>query len=170
MKNTIITPGSETKKQNSDFTLKLALVDALPVLFFGLAMAVLGMKLRSLLFAAGALICIAAGTGKVLWKILLAVKQKDVMILGAQLRYLMPTGFALMIIGAAMADREMVGELLQHALRMPSVLFFVLAVCGIVGMVVCSIHFDRRDVRGNWIEQIINSCAQGCVMLGVLLL
>ena len=152
------------------FTTSLALVDALPVIFFGVAAIILGGKLGSGLFAVGAIICLAAGTGKVLWKLLIALWGKDVKILGAQLRFLMPAGFLLMIIGAVLADRGTVSALLQSAIRMPSVLFFVLAVCGMCGMIACSRHFDRRDARGNWIEQIINACTQGCVLVGILLL
>jgi hypothetical protein len=50
---------------------------------------------------------------------------------------------------------------------MPSLFFFIVAVCALTGMVICARKFDRHDVRGNWIEQGINIIAQGCVMLGV---
>ena len=39
-----------TKNNNSQFTPLLALVDAVPVLFFGIAALVLGMKVRSAVF------------------------------------------------------------------------------------------------------------------------
>ena len=156
--------------EKEKFTVQLALVDALPVLFFGIAAVVLGLKLHSLLFFIGAILCLLAGAGKVLWKLLIALKNKDVPILGAQLRYLMPTGFLLMLLGALLSDRDQLKMLLQAAARMPSILFFILGILGLVGMILCAKKFDRRDVRGNWIEQIINAFAQGCVMLGVLFL
>ena len=78
-----------------------------------------------------------------------------------------PAGFLLMVVGAFMADRSVVNSLVNGALKMPSILFFVIAVCALAGMVVCAMKFDRRDVRGNWIEQGINIVAQGCVLLGV---
>ena len=74
--------------EKKEFTLTLALVDALPVLFFGGAAAMLGVKLQSALFIVGAALCLLAGAGKVAWKVLLALKGKDVAILGAQLRQL----------------------------------------------------------------------------------
>ena len=40
----------------------------------------------------------------------------------------------------------------------------------VIAMIVCAKKFDRRDVRGNWIEQGINAVAQACAMIGVLLL
>lgn len=156
--------------EKGQFTLSLALVDALPVVFFGVAAAVLGWKLRSALFLVGAVVCLLAGAGKVLWKLLIALQGKDVALLGAQLRYLMPLGFVLMLAGALCADSAVRHALWAAALRLPSAALFVLAIVGLVAMIVCAKRFDRRDVRGNWIEQTINAAAQGCVLLGVLLL
>ncbi len=156
--------------EKEQFTLSLALVDALPVLFFGVAAAALGLKLHSALFFIGAVVCLLAGAGKVLWKLLLALKGKDVPFLGAQLRYLMPAGFALMLLGALRADRAVVKALGRAAVSLPSAAFFAAGIVGLAAMIVCARKFDRRDVRGNWIEQGINAAAQGCVMLGALLL
>ena len=156
--------------EKNGFTLSLALADALPVLFFGVAAVVLGLKLKSALFFLGAVVCLLAGAGKVLWKRLLARRGKDVRLLGAQLRYLMPAGFALMIAGAFLADRAVVKALWRAARSLPSAAFFAAGIVGLAAMIVCAKKFDRRDVRGNWIEQCINAAAQGCVMLGALLL
>ena len=156
--------------EKNEFTLSLALVDALPVLFFGGAAAMLGVKLRSALFIVGAALCLLAGAGKVVWKLLLALRGKDVAFLGVQLRYVMPTGFLLMLLGAILAERETVRTLLHAAVRMPSVFFFALMIVGLIAMVVCAKKFDRFDVRANWIEQGINAAAQACALIGVLLL
>ena len=156
-----------TKENNNQFTPQLALVDAIPVLFFGIAAIMLGVKLRSAVFFAGAMLCFLAGFGKVLWKFLIATTGKDVEFLGMQLRYVMPAGFLMMVVGAFMADKSVVSSLVNGAMKMPSLVFFVIAVCALAGMVVCAMKFDRRDVRGNWIEQGINIVAQGCVLLGV---
>lgn len=157
-------------KDKGSFSVSLALVDALPVLFFGVAAVALGVKLRSALFFLGAVICLLAGVGKVLWKLLIALRGRDVALLGAQLRYLMPLGFVLMIVGAALADHAVVRALLRAAVRLPSAACFAVTVVGLVGMILCARKFDRRDVRGNWIEQGINAAAQLGTMLGVLLL
>lgn len=156
--------------EKNQFTLSLALADALPVLFFGAAAVVLGLKLRSALFFVGAVVCLLAGAGKVLWKLLIALKGRDVALLGAQLRYLMPVGFVLMLAGALLADRAARLALWGAALRLPSAAFFAAAMMGLAAMIVCAKKVDRRDVRGNWIEQGINAAAQGCVLLGALLL
>ena len=156
--------------EKKNFTLSLALVDALPVLFFGVAAAILGVKLRSAVFIVGAALCLLAGAGKVVWKLLIALRGKDVALLGAQLRYVMPLGFLLMLVGTVLADRGTVRALLRAAVRLPSAAFFVLTIIGLAAMIVCAKQFDRRDVRGNWIEQTINAAAQACAMIGVLLL
>lgn len=82
------------------FTWQLAIVDVLPVLFFCIAVVVLGLKLQSIAFFTGAVICILAGAGKVLWKFLIALVDKDIKLLGVQLRYLMPIGFTFIVIGS----------------------------------------------------------------------
>ena len=157
-----------TEQSNPQFTPMLALVDVIPVLFFGIAAIMLGVKIQSTIFFVGALLCFLAGFGKVLWKFLIAIAGKDVELLGMQLKYVMPAGFLLMIVGAFTADRSVVASLINGAMNMPSLLFFLIAVCALAGMVICARKFDRRDVRGNWIEQGINIIAQGCVLLGVL--
>ena len=116
--------------EKNQFTLSLALVDALPVLFFGGAAA----------------------------------------ILGAQLRYVMPAGFLLMVLGGFLAERETLRTLLHAAVRLPSAAFFALTIVGMIAMVVCAKKFDRFDVRANWIEQGINAAAQACALIGALLL
>lgn len=156
--------------EKQEFTPALAAVDALPVLFFGAAAAVIGAKLQSALFIVGAALCLLAGAGKVAWKLLLALKGKDVAILGAQLRYVMPLGFLLMILGGVFAEGETLRALLHEAVRLPAAAFFTLTIVGIVAMVVCAKKFDRYDVRGNWIEQGINAAAQAYALIGALLL
>ena len=156
--------------EKQEFTVALAAVDALPVLFFGAAAALLGLKLQSAVFIVGAALCLLAGAGKVVWKLLLALRGKDVAILGAQLRYVMPAGFLLMVLGGFLAERETLRTLLHAAVRLPSAAFFALTIVGMIAMVVCAKKFDRFDVRANWIEQIINAAAQACAMIGVLLL
>ena len=50
------------------FTVSLALVDAIPVLFFGASMILVAERFGSPLFIAGASLSTAAGCFKVLWK------------------------------------------------------------------------------------------------------
>lgn len=153
---------------NGRFTVKLAALDCVPVLLFSAAAVTLAGKLGRPLFVIGAVFCVLAGMGKVIWKIVLALKGKDLQILGAQLRYVMPIGFLLMIIGAVRS--ETASQLIQQAIKMPSVLFFALAGIGLILMIVCARKFDRKDIRGNWIEEGINCVVQALVLVGVILL
>ena len=82
----------------------------------------------------------------------------------------MPSGFILMGIGAAHSQKDTLHSLLNAAIHPPAVFFFALAILGLVLMVVCARRFDRRDLKGNWMEQGFNILAQGCVLVGVLLL
>lgn len=147
------------------FTMGLALVDLIPVLFFGAGAAVVGMRMHSLLFALGAVCCILAGCGKVLWKILLATARKDVRFLNTQMRFIMPLGFILMIIGWCQDPLPISAA---SFLMMPSVLFFALGLTGIACMTVLGIRNKTTDVRANWIEQCVNSAAQASFFLGIL--
>ena len=76
----------------------MALMDAVPVLFFCGSVFFIGSIFNSALFMVGAVLCIAAGTCKVLWKLLLATAHKNVLILNRQFRYVMSGGFLIMII------------------------------------------------------------------------
>ena len=150
------------------FTVQMAVMDAIPVLLFSASAIVLAGKLKHPLFALGAILCVCAGLGKVIWKLVLAIGEKDIAFLGAQLRYVMPAAFLPMIIGAIRSATAV--TLLGRGLMMPSVLFFAIAVIGILLMFFCARRFDRKDIRGNWIEQTINCVAQAAVLIGVLLL
>ena len=156
--------------KKNEFTVGLAAADALPVLFFSGTIASLAKKLKSGLFLLGAVICIIAGTGKVLWKLVLAVKKVNVKLLNKQMRFLMPAGFAAMIAGIARSDKKVLRAIGRRAVSMPSALFYALGAAGIGGMVVCAKKMDQEDARANMIEQGINAAAQGSIMIGTMLL
>ena len=59
-----------------DFTLSLAFVDALPVLFFGGSMILTGLLFGNPMFLIGAALCFWAGAAKVVWKIIVVTKKK----------------------------------------------------------------------------------------------
>ena len=53
----------------------MALVDLIPVVFFGLSAVRVGRLFQSALFVTGALICLLSGVVKVLWKLIAAVSR-----------------------------------------------------------------------------------------------
>lgn len=151
------------------FTLGLAIVDAIPVLFFGMSMALAGVLLDSGLFLAGAALCLFAGIAKVLWKIIVVLKKKNIWWMFLQMRVLMPVGLVLMIVGAVTAKADL-SPVLAQAMRFPAAPCFVMGFIGMALMTVFAFRLDSSDAKSNWIEQITNGAAQFAFFLGLLLL
>ena len=154
-----------------DFTLPLALVDALPVLFFGGSIILIGLLFGSPLFLIGAALCFWAGAAKVLWKIIVVTKKKNIWWLFLQMRTVMPIGFVLMIL-AVILNRNAIdlSAVFSAIVSLPSVIFFAVGVIGMVLMGVFAAKLDSSDVRSNWIEQLTNGVAQAAIFIGILLL
>lgn len=156
------------KKKYEDFSLALALTDALPVIFFSAAMILIALRFDSILFVVGAVLCSLAGLGKVTWKIIIASTKKDVTFLNRQLRVTMPLGFTLIIVALF---KDMNGEkwaaVRTAALSLPAVIFFSVTVISMVLMSVFAFTLDQTKARSNRIEQTTNALAQFCFLLGV---
>ena len=154
-----------------NFTLSLALVDALPVLFFGGSMILIGLLFGSPLFLIGAALCFWAGAAKVLWKIIVVTKKKNVWWMFLQMRIVMPIGFGLMIL-AVILNRNAVdlSAVFTAVISLPSVLFFAVGLIGMVLMGVFATKLDSADVHSNWIEQLTNGVAQAAIFMGILFL
>ena len=163
----------EQKKVNSHegFTLSLALVDALPVLFFGISCILIGLLYKSPLFIIGACFAFLGGLGKVLWKIFLATSKKDILFLNKQFRYTMSLGFLLILLSLIVGFKTInFGNLWHCVISWPSVIFFLLGLSGMVTMGVLAKKLDSTQAKNNWIEQCVNAFAQLCIMLGILFL
>lgn len=159
-----------SKKNYEDFSLSLALFDALPVLFFSLAILLIAIRFQNILFITGAILCVCAGLGKVIWKIILAASRRDIFWLNRQLRFLMPTGFLLIILGVLTGLRHIAfSALLTDILAFPAVLCFSVTLLGMILMSIFAFTLDASKSRSNWIEQITNAIAQGCLLMGVLI-
>lgn len=158
-----------SKQKYDNFTLSLALFDALPVIFFSASVLLIATKFTNPGFIAGAVLCSLAGCLKFLWKIILAGWKKDIPILNRQLRLLMPVGFLLLIIGIISGRKNSaLLSILQRALQFPSILFFAVTLIGMILMSIFAVKLDGTKARSNWIEQIINAIAQGCFLLGII--
>lgn len=154
-----------------DFTLALAIVDLFPVLFFGGSMILIGTKLNSVLLITGAAICFWAGAAKVLWKVIVVTKKKNVWWLFVQMRIAIPIGFLVMIIAVIINIKGIYfATILTSILSVPSVVFFTLGIIGMVIMGVFASKLDSSNVKSNWIEQTTNLIAQGAIFVGILLL
>ena len=152
------------------FTLSLALVDAIPVLFFGTSMILVAAKFDSPLFIVGAVISTLAGCCKVLWKLILGIWKKDVRWLNKPFVPMQATGFMLMLVSFVIGFRTINWSgLLASVTGYPTIIFFTLwiVMMGTMGWYRKN-KFDN-SARANWTAQIINCVGQGALLLGILL-
>ena len=126
---------------------------------------------KSRLFLTGALLCFWAGAAKVLWKIVVVKKKKNIWWLFLQMRIVMPIGFALMLLSVILNRKAIrFAAVLTAVTSFPSVIFFALGILGMVLMGVFASRLDSSDLRSNWIEQLTNTAAQAAIFAGILLL
>lgn len=152
------------------FTVGLALVDAIPVLSFGISMVIIAGRFNSPLFMIGAALSVLAGCCKVAWKLVLGIWKKDLRWLNKPFVPMQATGFLLMgvsfVLGFGSIDWAAVGAAL---ISFPSLLFFV-AWIGLMGFMgwYRKNKFSNDDAHSNWTAQIINAIGQTCLLLGIL--
>lgn len=148
----------------------MACMDTLPVIFFSIDMIVVSNRFKSGLFIAGALLVILAGLLKVLWKFILACRHKDINFLNKQMRYLMPVGFLLILLGLIVDRRKWsISSVVLHLTSFPAIPFLIIGIAGIVAMIYCVRHLDGHAAKSNWIEQTINMITQFSIMLCIIL-
>lgn len=153
-----------------DFTLKLSLVDSLPVIFFGLTSIILGISINSFIFIIGAIITFLSGLLKVIWKMIVALKKRNIWVLFIQMRIFMPLGFLVMIIGFVLKCINNDMSIFFNSLLNPfSLVFLIIGLLGMVLMVIFSIKLDSSNLKSNWIEQICNAFSQLSFFIGFLL-
>ena len=153
------------------FTVGLALVDAIPVLSFGISMVIIAARFRSPLFMVGAALSVLVGCCKVAWKLVLGISKKDLRWLNKPFVPMQAAGFLLMlvsfIIGFGKINWANVGAAI---LSLPSILLFIawIVLLGFMGWY-RKHRFSNDDARSNWTAQIVNAVAQTCLLLGILL-
>lgn len=153
----------------NDFTLSLALVDAIPVIIFCLNMIIVGKTIDSTLFIFGAILCLWAGLAKVIWKIIVVLRKKNIWFLFVQMRLVMPIGL-LMIIVSLLLNRNVISSLLIKITNMPSLLFLIFGLFGMGLMMIFGFTLDGTKTKNNWIEQTTNIVAQLCFLFSLMIL
>ena len=152
-----------------DYILGLAIFDAVPVIFFGLASWLLWRMTGSTLLLIGGVICFAAGMLKVLWKFIVVLQKRNIWPLFVQMRIGMPAGFTLILIRFLITCfTKDLSSFWSGLLRPVPILFVIIAVLGMVAMIRCSAKLDPVDPKANWIEQICNTVAQGAFFIAML--
>lgn len=158
------------RRDYENFPISLALFDAVPVILFSIAMIIIAVNYNNWIFITGAALCTFAGLGKVIWKIIIAATKKDISILNRQMRFVMPIGFLCMIIGLITGmDKSGWVALGTNVTTFPQIILFVITFAGMLMMGVFAKKLDPTKTKSNWIEQITNAVAQGCLLIGVLL-
>ena len=152
------------------FTLGLAMVDAIPVLSFGISMVIIASRFPSPLFMIGAVLSVLGGCCKVAWKLVLGIAKKDLRWINKPFVPMMAGGFLLLIVSVIAGFSKIhwagVGAAI---LSFPSILFFV-AWIGLMGFMgwYRKHKFSNEDAKSNWTAQIINAVGQTCLLLGIL--
>lgn len=152
------------------FTVGLALVDAIPVLSFGISMVIIASRFNSPLFMIGAALSVLAGCCKVAWKLVLGIWKKDLRWLNRPFVPMQITGFGFilgsLLTGFGSIDWAAVGSAL---VSFPSIVFFVgwIGLMGFMGWYRKN-KFSNDDAHSNWTAQIVNAVGQTCLLLGIL--
>ena len=152
------------------FTLALALVDAIPVLSFGISMVIIASRFDSPLFLVGASLSVLAGCCKVAWKLVLGIAKKDLRWLNKPFVPMQATGFLLMLISFILGFGKIDWSgVLAAVTSLPSILFFI-AWIGLMGFMgwFRKNKFKNDDAASNWTAQIVNAVGQTCLLLGIL--
>ena len=152
------------------FTIGLAMVDAIPVLSFGISMVIIASRFPSPLFLIGAILSVLGGCCKVVWKLVLGIWKKDLRWINKPFVPMMAGGFLLLIVSVIVGFGKIhwagVGAAI---LSFPSILFFV-AWIGLMGFMgwYRKHKFSNDDAKSNWTAQIVNALGQTCLLLGIL--
>ena len=152
------------------FTIGLALVDAIPVLSFGISMVIIASRFQSPVFMIGAALSVLAGCCKVAWKMVLGITKKDLRWLNKPFVPMQATGFLLMLISFIIGFGKISWSgVLAGITSLPSLLFFV-AWIGLMFFMgwYRKNKFSNDDAHSNWTAQIINAVGQTCLLLGIL--
>lgn len=152
------------------FTLGLALVDAIPVLSFGISMVIIAGRFNSPLFMIGAALSVLAGCCKVAWKLVLGIAKKDLRWLNKPFVPMQATGFLLMLVSFVLGFSKISWNgVLAAVTGVPSVIFFAtwIALMAFMGWYRKN-RFKNNDAASNWTAQIVNAIGQTCLLLGIL--
>lgn len=152
------------------FTVALALVDAIPVLSFGISMLIIASRFDSPLFLLGAALSVLGGCCKVSWKLVLGITKKDLRWLNKPFVPMMAGGFLLLILSLIFGIGRISWSGVASAIfSIPSILFFG-AWIGFMFLMgwYRKNKFKNDDAHSNWTAQIINAVGQTCLLLGIL--
>ena len=155
----------------SGFSIGMVVSDMLPVIFFGAASFVIGLIFNNLWINVGAVLTFVSGILKVIWKLIVVIKNKNVWPLFMQMRIAMPVGFFMFLVCLIISLTKMPNGVAAAAITgMPQFIFFVISVLGMITMIYFARKLDSSDARSNWIEQTTNGLAQASFFIGIMII
>ncbi len=104
---------------------------------------------------------IISGLIKVLWKIIAALKKKNVWWMFVQMRIIFPIGFSMIFFGMIQGYKNYSNYI--YSASFINKLFFSLFILGMILMSVFAVSLDQMNPKSNWIEQITNSISMVCL-------
>ena len=155
------------KEEYNEYTIGLALVDLMPVVFFLMSGLIIYSMYESPVLLAGVLSCFAGGLCKAIWKLIIVVRKEDHPGLTRAFRILMPAGFAMMLLSVFTGGRAALTGLWRSLTMMPAAVFFAAGIVLMCVMGYLGSHMDS-SARSNWIEELINTLAQLAVLSGII--
>jgi len=155
-----------------DFSLSLALVDALPVIFFFLSSLSIAKELKKihslggLLFNIGGILAYLGGFFQVLWKLIIALFNKDIYIFHSQIKYLLPLGFIFIIISLIVSHSTINWKkLITKLLSMPCLIFVVIIMFCNLLMISFLFTMNQLNTKSHWKEECVNVIFQGSFLI-----
>ena len=149
------------------FSLTLAIEDAVPVILFGIAITIFTYKTSYYPFpiVLGGLMTIISGLIKVLWKIIAAVKKKNIWWMFVQMRIIFPIGLSMYTFGMIYGYKNYSSYI--YTASFFNKFFFSLFILGMLLMGIFAVSLDQSNPKSNWIEQITNSISIVCLCFAV---
>ena len=151
------------------FTLLLVIVDIFPVLFFLLAILLFSKKVYfNCMIVLGGFISFLSGIIKIIWKLIVVTKKKNIWWMFVQMRIIMPIGFFILTLGLIFGWKYFSNIIINASFY--SRLFFTLFIISISLLTLFAIKLNSSDLMVNWLEQIINSISQSLLCLAIIYL
>ncbi len=157
------------------FTVGLALLDAVPVLFFSFTGIIIGLAASSPIILIGAVLCVLGGLCKVIWKLLLGLGKGNFQALNKAFIPFMGVGFLVYVGGIVYAFVKgalNAKTIAKKMAKFPSNILLAIGagLMGAMGKVKNAQSRDdfNKDAKKNWLAECVNGSAQLCIFLAVL--
>lgn len=162
---------AKEQKYSESSSIGIILIDAISLLLFCGGVYFIASLFDSTLFIVGAVLCIAAALGKLLWKLILAVTHKNILILKRQFRYVQSGGFIIIIISIIVGHSSIsTAAVWKNMSAFPGNILFIIGIVFMIAMSIFNHFMDVSRKHDNYIRQGINLAAQLCFFIFLMLI